>query len=122
MEHLRLGIGITEGRGGAYADQLFSSAMEAIAQAADQTGQVGALGAIEGVEFIHHQITKNPLSVVGPEPLHMGLEQQVVELLVVGEEKVGRCLVQGVAIGDDLLGTHGDGALLLLVADVEAGP
>ena len=74
------------------------------------------------MEFIHHQVTQNPGLVVLPEALHMGLNQQVVELLVVGEQDVGRGLVQGVFIGDDALGCHRCGGGVIGGTDVEASP
>ena len=127
MQHLVLGIAVAEGGGGAHADQLLAAAVDSIPETPHQAGEIGALGAIEGVEFVHHQVAQHAgsalqLGVVGPEALGLGLEQEVVELFVVGEQDVGRGFVQRGPIGDHLLGTHGDGAHLLLIADVEPGP
>jgi len=73
----------------------------------DLACQIVALGAIETVEPIHHQEAQGAAaigqaSVVGSEALHLGLEEQDIELLVVGEQDVGRGLVQGALVGDRL--------------------
>ena len=85
--------------------------METIPQTTNQAGQVGALGAVEAVELIHHQITQHAgsiklLGVVLPKALDVWLQQQVVELLVVGEQNIGRSLVQGSFISDHTGGGH----------------
>ena len=118
-EHRLPRVGATEGGGGAHTHQLLAGALEAIAQAPDQTGEIGALGAVEGVELVDDEIAKNPCVVVLPEALHMGLDQQVVELLVVGEQDVGRCLMQSVLVGDHAGGGHGRGGRVVGGADVE---
>ena len=73
IEHGFAGFRAAKGCGGADAHQLITGALQAIPQSANQAGEIGALGAIEGVEFVHHQIPKNPCLVVLPEALHMGL-------------------------------------------------
>ena len=95
--------------------------MEAIAQAADQAGQIGALGAIKAVELVDDEIAKNTCMVVLPEALHMGLDQQIIQLFVVGEQDVGRRLMQGVLVGDHAGGGHGRGGRVVGGADVETG-
>jgi len=107
IEHGFAGFRAAEGCGGADAHQLITGALQTIPQTADQAGEVGALGAIKGVEFIHHQITKNPGLVVLPEALHMGLDQQVVELLVVGEQDVGWSFMQCFLVCDHAVSRHG---------------
>jgi len=107
IEHGFTRFRAAEGCGGANAHQLITGALQAIAQAAYQAGEVGALGAIKSVELVHHQITKNPGLVVLPEALHMGLDQQVVELLVVGEQDVGWSFMQCFLIRDHAISRHG---------------
>ena len=121
VEHRLARLRATEGGGGAHTHQLLTGALEAIAQAADQAGQIGSLSAIEGVELVDDEITKNPCVVVLPEALHVGLDQQVVELLVVGEQDVRWCLVQGVLVGDHACGGHRRGRRVVGRTDVETG-
>ena len=76
------------------------------------------------MELIHHQIAENTgaiaqATVVLPQPLHLGLDQQVVELLVVGEQDVGRSLLQCALIGDHVGGSHRRRLFRIAGADVE---
>ena len=79
------------------------------------------------MELIHHQVAQGAAAigqaaVVGPEALHLGLEEQVIELLVVGEQDVGRGLVQGALVGDHAGGAHRRRGLIVGGTDVEPDP
>ena len=123
-EHRLTRFGATEGGGGAHTHQLLAGALEAITQAADQTGQIRALGTVKAVKLIDNQIAQNTAAiklapVVLPQALHMGLDEQVVELLVVGKQDVGRRLVQSLLIGDHAGGGHRRCGRVIGGADVE---
>ena len=125
-EHRLARVRPAEGGGGSHTHQLLAGALEAIAQATDQAGQIGALGTVEAVELVNDEIAQHTGAitqppVVLPEALNVGLDQQVVELLVVGEQDVGRRLVQGVLIGNHAGGRHGRGGRVVGRADVETG-
>ena len=123
-EHRLTRFWATEGCGCAHTHQLLTWALEAITQTADQTGQIRALGTVKAVELIDNQIAQNTAAiklapVVLPQALHMGLDEQVVELLVIGKQDVGRRLVQSLLIGDHAGGGHRRCGRVIGGADVE---
>ena len=123
--HGIVGLGASQGGGGAHADQPVAKAVEAIPQPADEAGQVGSLGPVEGVELIHHQVPQyagavSLWGVVLPEALHVRLQKQIIKLLVVGEQNVGWRFVERGFIGDDAVGCHCRGGVVIGRTDVEA--
>ena len=101
---------------------MIAGGFEAVLEATQQAGQVSTLGPIEGVELIDDDVAQRFWVglVVLPEGLGIGLDEEVIQHFVVGQQDVGRVAAQGGLIGDDFVWPHLGGGLVVLVADVEA--
>lgn len=76
---------------GAHTGQVVFWGFKAVFEAAQQAGQVSTLRPVEGVKLIDDDVTQGfgAVLVVLPEGLGIGLDQQIIQHFIVGQQNVG---------------------------------
>ncbi len=82
------------------AAQLPLGDIQPFLEPADEAGDIRPLRPVIGVQFVEHQIAQGAFAVIAPDGLVLRAHQQEVQHFVVGQQNIGRLVLQHLLVGN----------------------